>query len=95
MAEDFNTFWEQYGRKRERSDAERAWQRLTDDERRAAIKGIAAYHRRCMKEGKATSYPAAYLNQKNLWKKTKGRPPKSAKKAVRPAGNPFDEMEMW
>ena len=80
MSSDFNIFWELYGKKRERGDAERAWGRLTDDERQAAVKGIAAYHKQCQKEGKAPSYPAAYLNQKQLWQKTKGRPPKAAKR---------------
>ena len=77
---DFNIFWERYGKKRERGDAERAWQRLTDAEQQAAIRGIDAYHRQCQKEGKVPSYPATYLNQRHLWRKIKGRPPRSAKK---------------
>ena len=86
----FETFWELYGKKRERSDASRAWQRLTDDEQQAAIRGIAAYHRQCQKDGRTLPYPAAYLNQ-HLWQRSKGRPPKTAR---RPATIPPDP-ETW
>ena len=93
----FQTFWDQYGKKRERSDAERAWLRLTEQEQRAAIKGIAAYRKRCSQQGEDVPYPAAYLNQR-LWQKPKGRPPKhaAARSADSVTGNsPFDVMEMW
>lgn len=95
MSSDFNIFWEHYGKKRERSDAERAWQRLDDAEQQAAIKGIVAYHKRCRQEGKETSYPAAYLNQ-HLWQTRRGRRPSTAKANVQagPAKG-FTDPETW
>ena len=38
----FQTFWDRYGKKRERGDAERAWQRLTDKEQQQAIEQLKA-----------------------------------------------------
>ena len=93
----FQTFWDRYGKKRERSDAERAWQRLDDKERQAAINGIVAYQKRCRQQGGDVPYPASYLNQR-LWQKPKGRPPKYQKKVaetVTTAGDQFYGMEVW
>jgi hypothetical protein len=92
----FQIFWDRYGKKRERSDAERAWQRLTGKEQQQAIDGIPAYHKR--QHGATIPYPAAYLNQR-LWQKPK-RGNRSAAGTVRvaPASgrkDPFDEMELW
>lgn len=93
---DFQTFWDCYGKKRERSDAERAWQRLTAKDQQAAIRGVTAYHRRCKQRGIETAYPAAYLNQR-LWKSGHG----SRQVAYRingsapHASDPFDDMDLW
>lgn len=88
----FQTFWDRYGKKRERSDAERAWQRLTDKEQQQAVDGLAAYHKR---QGANIPYPAAYLNQR-LWQKPK-RSQRGRCSTVPPskATDPFSEMELW
>ena len=97
---DFNIFWDRYGKKRERGDAERAWQRLTEKERQDAIGGISAYHRQAERQGTSILYPAAYLNQR-LWQKARrqrGRRPSAAKAAVpssSASGNQFYGMEIW
>lgn len=93
----FQTFWDRYGKKRERGDAERAWLRLTEQEQLAAINGITAYQKRCQQQGGDVPYPAAYLNQR-LWQKPKGRPPKYQKKVaetVTTAGDQFYGMDLW
>lgn len=92
----FQTFWDRYGKKRERFDAERAWQRLTDKERQSAISGIVPFHKRSARQGTAIPYPAAYLNQR-MWETARRRGGRPMKAAV-PAGtgkDPFDEMELW
>ena len=88
----FQTFWDRYGKKRERGDAERAWQRLTDREQQQAIDGLAAYHKR--QQGATISYPAAYLNQR-LWQKPKRGRHSAVRSTVCPSKDPFSEMEMW
>lgn len=93
----FQVFWNSYGKKRERMDAGRAWQRLTDKDRQAAINGIPSYHKQCQQQGKDLPYPAAYLNQR-LWQKPKGRPPKHRQKAAKTdtsADGYFYGMEIW
>lgn len=50
-----------YGEKIDRIAAERAWKRLNDHDRRAAIAGIAAYRDYCRSKGIAMKYPSGYL----------------------------------
>lgn len=96
MDNDFNTFWNRYGKKRERGDAERAWHRLSADEQQAAVSGITAYRRRCEQQGTAPSYPAAYLNQR-LWQKPRrGRTRQAKAEDSRTDGTgSFYGMEIW
>ena len=58
---DFTDFWDAYGRKFDRTAALRAWGRLTDLDRRAALRGIAAYREACQQQGVAMMYPSGYL----------------------------------
>jgi hypothetical protein len=58
---DFTDFWDAYGRKFDRTAALRAWGRLTDLDRRAALRGIAAYREACHQQGVAMMYPSGYL----------------------------------
>ncbi len=51
-----------YGEKIDRIAAERAWKRLSDHDRRAAIAGIGAYRDYCRSKGIAMKYPSGYLN---------------------------------
>jgi hypothetical protein len=58
---EFTDFWDAYGRKFDRTAALRAWGRLTDLDRRAALRGIAAYREACQQQGIAMMYPSGYL----------------------------------
>ena len=60
----FNTFWDAYGLKRDRLAALRAWNRLSMKDRRAAIRGIAAYRADCQKRGISMMYGQGYLNHR-------------------------------
>ncbi|MBO4499192.1 MAG: hypothetical protein J5732_02935 [Bacteroidaceae bacterium] len=57
----FNEFWDAYGLKRNKLKAEPAWNRLTAQEKRAAIAGIPAYRAACQQQGIAMMYPQNYL----------------------------------
>lgn len=62
MDYDFNTFWNAYALKRDKMAAERAWKRLSQKDRHAAIDGIAAYRNACQRDGIRMCYPQGYLN---------------------------------
>lgn len=57
----FNEFWDTYGLKRNKLKAEPAWNRLTAQEKRAAIAGIPAYRAACQRQGIAMMYPQNYI----------------------------------
>ena len=57
-----NAYGKAYGAEIDRIAAERAWKRLTDHDRRAAIAGITAYRDYCQGKGVAMAYPSKYLN---------------------------------
>lgn len=57
----FNEFWDAYGLKRNKLKAEPAWNRLTAQEKRAAIAGIPAYRAACQQQGIAMMYPQNYI----------------------------------
>ena len=61
---DFDRFWNLYALKRDKLAAQRAWQRLTAADRRAAIDGIAAYRDACQQRGISMMYPQGYLNHR-------------------------------
>ena len=92
----FQIFWDRYGKKRERGDAEHAWHRLTADEQQAAIDGIAAYRQQCECQGIAMLYAQGYLNQRR-WQKTRRQYGKKSANdtAATVRTDPFEEMEMW
>lgn len=81
---DFKTFWDHYGLKRERIDAENAWDRLSAKDKRAAFNGIKRYREDCQRQGMDMKYAQSYLNQRR-WegKMDKPRQPHPLK----PAGN--------
>lgn len=59
----FDTFWREYGFKKDIRCAQRAWKKLTVKERKAAISYIPAYKQECARLNRAMRYPATYLNQ--------------------------------
>ncbi len=61
---EFTDFWNAYGRKFDRTAALRAWGRLTDLDRRAALRGIPSYRDECQRQGIAMMYPSGYLTHR-------------------------------
>ncbi len=60
----FTSFWQAYGLKRDRLRAERAWNSLSQRDKRAAYAGIAAYREQCQRSGAAMMYGQGYLNNR-------------------------------
>lgn len=83
----FQAFWDAYALKRDRIAAERAWARLSDKDRRAALAGINPYREQCHRTGIAMMYAQGYLNH-HRWNDTTVR-----EKPLHPE-NPKD-MEIW
>lgn len=61
---DFKAFWDAYGLKRDRIAAERAWNRLSASDRRAAVAGIGAYREDCRRRGVSMMYGQGYLSHR-------------------------------
>lgn len=60
----FQQFWEAYGLKRDRIRAERAWNRLSEKDRRAAMNGIKPYRQDCEAHNRMMMYAQGYLNNR-------------------------------
>lgn len=60
----FKDFWDAYALKRDRIAAERAWNRLSQRDRRAALAGIAPYTAACAAQGISRMYAQGYLNHR-------------------------------
>lgn len=82
-----------YGRKVDRIAAERAWKRLSDKDRRAALNGIAAYREDCLRHGIAMKYPSGYLNLHRWEIETVDEPAAPEEKS--PAGDALAGMAEW
>ena len=63
MPEDFDPWWDAYGKKRSRVTAERAWIRMTVDERNAAMIAVQDYVR-STPDKEYRKDPTTWLNQK-------------------------------
>lgn len=63
----FEQFYSQYPKREQRKDAEKAWDKLKDDERRAAVKHLKKYQYTLKTESwRSPLLPASYLNKK-MW----------------------------
>ena len=62
--QEFQQFWDEYGLKRDRVAAERAWRKLSKADRRAALAGIARYRDDCEARGISRMYAQGYLNHR-------------------------------
>ena len=101
---DFTDFWNAYGRKFDRTAALRAWGRLTDLDRRAALRGIPSYRDECLRQGIAMMYPHGYLTHRR-WEDEREEATVSAgspigtKKEQSPtppaAADALSDMETW
>ena len=105
---EFAAFWDAYGLKRNRIKAERAWERLSDKDRRAALAGIGAYQAECRRTGVAVMYAQNYLSCRRWEDEVEveesihptsacghSSPERGGENAAPPAGGEYDEMEEW
>lgn len=60
----FDTFWDKYGHKVDRIQAEKYWDRMGNEEKLYAICGIAKYKYRCKLKNIAMIYPIRYLRNR-------------------------------
>ena len=60
----FQQFWEAYGLKRDRLRAERAWNRMSAKDKRAAMDGIKPYRQDCADHNRMMMYAQGYLNNR-------------------------------
>ena len=84
---DFKAFWDAYGLKRNRREAEQVWESLPASARRDAIAGIGAYQAARRKEDRPVEYAQKYLSRR-LWEKSHAR--RADAGSVLPFG-----MEVW
>lgn len=99
----FQAFWEAYGMayggQVARKDAERVWKRLSDKDKRAAVRGIAPYSEGCRRRGIAMKYAQGYLNGRrweDVLPETVGTAAKGQPAPVeRPSSDVLSDMETW
>lgn len=60
----FMDFWNTYDYKRDRYLAEKAWKRLSDDDKRKAISAIPAYRDDCIRRNIPMVYGVRYLTHR-------------------------------
>lgn len=89
----FDDFWKAYGLKRDRQRAERAWNRLSKRDRKAAYDGIAAYRDDCLRDGISMMYAQGYLNNRR-WE-DEHVPSPSAVRARPETAVESKEPEIW
>lgn len=92
----FQAFWDAYALKRDRMAAERAWNKLSAKDRRAAMSGVASYRADCLQRGVAMMYAQGYLNHRRWEDDLSGQ--SSASPALEaPQSSPtlHPEMDTW
>jgi hypothetical protein len=62
----FEQFWDAYGVKKSKKDAERAWKKLSKADKDAAMKAIPAYQQDCVRCDRQRQYAATYLNKRTF-----------------------------
>lgn len=94
----FSDFWDAYGLKLDKRSAERAWKRLGEADRRAALAGIEAYQEDCRQRGIARMYPQGYLTHRRWEDERAPIPEPTPLKTPAPEKEPSlfpDDMETW
>ena len=90
----FSVFWEQYGLKRNRKAAERAWAKLSVKDQWAAFSTITAYREDCQRRGIAMCYAQGYLNGRRWEDELESGDAPAIKPQEESHAEPF-EMEKW
>lgn len=90
----FKEFWERYPLHRAKGPAERAWNRLSARDRRAAYDGIDRYREACERTGVAFKYAQGWLNDRRWEDEYDDDTPAAAKAAT--AEEPLPQsMDIW
>lgn len=93
----FKDFWDAYGLKLDKQAAERAWNRLSAADRKAAMAGIEDYQEDCRQRGIARMYPQGYLTHRR-WEDEREpveQPSPLPKQQEEPEPSLFQDMETW
>lgn len=61
---EFKDFWKVYPIRRNKIRAERAWDRLSEADKRKAYEGVAGYQQQCIRSRVSMMYPQGYLNNR-------------------------------
>jgi hypothetical protein len=86
----FETFWEKYPLHKAKKDAERAWNRLSAKDQRAAYNAIDSYCESCRKTGVAFKYAQGWLNGRRWEDEDDGPVPQQPPQQEAP-----ESMEIW
>lgn len=86
----FREFWDYYDVKRNRLRAERAWNRLSAKDKKAAMEGIAAYREDCMAHGISMMYAQGYITNRR-WEDEL----EQGAVAKMPADSESEKMDIW
>lgn len=60
----FEKFWESYGYKKGKQPCQKAWKRLTKQDKESAIAAIGKYKEDCRENQRQMKHPTTYLNQR-------------------------------
>lgn len=90
----FKMFWEKYPLHKAKGPAERAWDRLSAKDRRAAYEGIDRYREYCQQTGVSMKYAHGWLNDRR-WEDEYDETPADNKKPAPPEEPLNTEMEIW
>lgn len=92
----FDDFWNAYGLKRDKVAAQRAWNRLSATDRRAAVDGIQAYRDDCQSRGISMMYAQGYMNHRR-WEDEREEPAASKKEQSPTLFSPdtLADMDTW
>lgn len=101
----FQEFWDAYGLKLDRIGAERAWSKLSQKDRRAALEGVSLYKEICEQRGIRMMYAQGYLNHRR-WEDEPPQEERTDKRNAEhhtsqndslsvPVEKTIEEMELW
>jgi len=79
---EFDLFWKTYPRKTAKGAARKAWDKLTEENRKAALAGAARFAADPNREETFTPYPATWLNAEQ-WEDEPLPPAKLSQEAIR------------
>lgn len=91
-SDDFLEFWKAYGYSKDKGTAYKRWKKLSEKDKKAALKAIPAYFADCEIHTRDKRYPAVYIN-KRTWEDD-FTSPEGKEETIADARAPMDE-EQW